>query len=164
MRHSCMVLESALDRNQWRPSLDTATGVWGPDGVARTIIQGPQMVEMSSGAVRGGPQRVGTAACKEQSSGGLSAVQLLIKRWGKWSFGCETASKVPLDAGKENRLRSEQLERPITLILAFRDSTLRNSSRSPGNSMSSRNRLRQGKLCCVPNRGPDHEDDVLSQR
>ena len=82
-QHSCRLLESALDRNQWRPSLDTATGVWGPDGVARTIIQGPQMVEMSSGAVRGGPQRVGTAACKEQSSGGLSAVQLLAQKMEK---------------------------------------------------------------------------------
>jgi hypothetical protein len=65
-RHSCMALESALDRNQWHLSLHTATGARGPDEVARTIIQGLQMGDISSGAIHGELQRIGAAACKER--------------------------------------------------------------------------------------------------
>ena len=101
-RHSCMALESALDRNQWHLSLHTATGARGPDEVARTIIQGLQMGDISSGAIHGELQRIGAAACKEQSFGGLSAVQLLLQNWGKWSFGCATA------AGKPSKHRKQE--------------------------------------------------------
>lgn len=68
-----MALESALDRNQWHLSLHTATGARGPDEVARTIIQGLQMGDISSGAIHGELQRIGAAACKEQA---LKACQL----------------------------------------------------------------------------------------
>jgi len=105
------------------------------------------MGEMSSGAIHGGPQRIGTAACKEQSFGGLSAVQLLLRNWGRWSFGCATARGNSLKAQhRKQEIGSDPGNlRAYNAVLAFVDSTLRNSSRSPGElyaQVSSRSTLR----------------------
>ena len=75
------------------------------------------MGEMSSGAIHGGPQRIGTAACKEQSFGGLSAVQLLAQKWRKWSFGYVVARGNQVF---KVRFRSEQHFRAYNAVLAFR--------------------------------------------
>lgn len=89
-------MASRPPHSHWR----LGSGWYGPDDFSKCR-------DGSSGAVDGEPQCVGLAAWKMQSSRGLSAVQLLLKRWGKWSFGCLTARGT---LQSKNRNRSEQLE------------------------------------------------------
>lgn len=151
-RHSCMALESALDRNQWHLSLHTATGARGPDEVARTIIQGLQMGDISSGAIHGELQRIGAAACKERRElWRLVSCSAIAPKLGKvelWvcNGGGETSKAQKARIGSDpSNLRA------YNAVLAFVDSTLRNSPRSPENSMSSRSTLRWEELRCAPN-------------
>lgn len=98
-RHSRMPLKSALDRNQWRRGLHTATGAWGPDAMARTIARAAQVEDTSSEAVDEGHNASGWPRVRKKRA--FEACQLFsyCSKMGKvelWvSNGAGKPSKAP---------------------------------------------------------------------